>query len=71
MDPQHENQLFFVLMIIQAKTVNAIHSFIHPFFKRAYPWGVPGAAARVGSSKHLYPSQQRIDGLLGCQGETN
>ena len=29
------------------------------------------AAARVGASKHLDPLQQRIDALLGCQGETN
>ena len=37
----------------------------------ASPWGVAGAAARVGASKHLDPLQQRIDALVGCQGETN
>ena len=33
--------------------------------------GGRGAAVRVGASKHLDPLQQRIDALLGCQGETN
>ena len=33
--------------------------------------GVAGAVARVESSKHLDPLQQRTDALLGCQGETN
>ena len=33
--------------------------------------GIAGAAAQVGASKHLDPLQQRIDALLGCQGETN
>ena len=44
---------------------------INQFSGLAYPWGVAGAAARVGSSKHLDPLQQRINALLGCQGETN
>ena len=35
---------------------------INQFSGPAYPWGVAGAAARVGSSKHLDPLQQRI----GC-----
>ena len=43
---------------------------IHSFSGLAYPWGVPGAAAKVGASKHLDPLQQTIDALLGCQGET-
>ena len=46
---------------------NQINQFSGP----AYPWGVAGAAAQVGASKHLDPLQQRIDVLLGCQGETN
>ena len=46
---------------------NSINQFSGP----AYPWGVAGAAAQVGASKHLDPLQQRIDALLGCQGETN
>ena len=41
------------------------------FSRPAYPWGVAGAAAQVGASKHLDPLRQRIDALLGCQGETN
>ena len=44
---------------------------INQFFGPAYPWGFAGAAARVGSSKHLNPLQQRTDALQGCQGETN
>ena len=44
---------------------------INQFSGPAYPWGVAGAAAQVGASKHLNPLQQRIDALLGCQGETN
>ena len=44
---------------------------INQFSGPAYPWGVAGAAAQVGASKHLDPLQQRIDALLGCQGETN
>ena len=44
---------------------------INQFSGPAYPWGVAGAAARVGASKHLDPLQQRIDALLECQGETN
>ena len=44
---------------------------INQFSGPAYPWGVAGAAAPVGSSKHLNPLQQTIDALLGCQGETN
>ena len=48
-----------------------INQSINQFSGPAYPWGVAGAAARVGASKHLDPLQQRIDALLGCQGETN
>ena len=48
-------------------TIQSINQFSGP----AYPWGVAGAAAQVGASKHLDPLQQRIDALLGCQGETN
>ena len=44
---------------------------INQFSGPAYPWGVAGAAARVGASKHLDPLRQRIDALLGCLGETN
>ena len=44
---------------------------INQFSGHAYSWGVAGAAARVSASKHLDPLQQRIDALLGCQGETN
>ena len=33
--------------------------------------GVAGAAARVGATKHLDPLRQRVDALVGCQGETN
>ena len=44
---------------------------INQFSGPAYPWGVAGAAAQVGASKHLDPLQQRIDAVLGCQGETN
>ena len=51
------------------KTV--LHQSINQFSGPAYPWGVAGAAAQVGASKHLDPLQQRIDVLLGCQGETN
>ena len=47
------------------------HQSINQFSGPAYPWGVAGAAARVGASKHVDPLQQRIDALLGCQGETN
>ena len=49
----------------------ASHSKINQFSGPAYPWGIAGAAARVGASKHLDPLQQRTDALLGCQGETN
>ena len=49
------------------RTLQSINQFSGP----AYPWGVAGAAAQVGASKHLDPLQQRIDALLGCQGETN
>ena len=48
-------------------TSNPTNQFSGP----AYPWGVAGAAARVGASKHLDPLRKRIDALLGCQGETN
>ena len=51
--------------------VAKINQSINQFSGPAYPWGVAGAAARVGASKHLDPLQQRIDALLGCQGETN
>ena len=51
----------------QTKANQSINQFSGP----AYPWGVAGAAAQVGASKHLDPLQQRIDALLGCQGETN
>ena len=44
---------------------------INQLSRPAHPLGVAGAAARVGSSKHLHPVQQRIDALLGYQGETN
>ena len=44
---------------------------INQFSGPAYPWEVAGAAVRVGASTHLDPLQQRIDALLGCQGETN
>ena len=47
------------------------HQSINQFSGPAYPWGVAGAAAQVGASKHLDPLQQRTDALLGCQGETN
>ena len=49
------------------QNIQSINQFSGP----AYPWGVAGAAAQVGASKHLDPLQQRIDALLGCQGETN
>ena len=52
-------------------TINNSTPFIHSFFRPAYPWGAAGAAARVGAYKHLNPLQQRIDAVLGCQGETN
>ena len=48
-----------------------LNQSINQFSGPAYPWGVAGAAAQVGASKHLDPLQQRIDALLGCQGETN
>ena len=44
---------------------------INQFSGPAYPWGVAGAAAQVGASKHLDPLQQRIDALLGRKGKTN
>ena len=53
--------------IFSLSTSQSINQFSGP----AYPWGVAGAAAQVGASKHLDPLQQRIDVLLGCQGETN
>ena len=37
---------------------------INQFSGPAYPWGVAGAAAQVGASKHLDPLQQRIDGTF-------
>ena len=46
-------------------------SKINQFSGHAYPWGVAGAAARVGTSKHLDPLPQRTYALLQCQGETN
>ena len=57
------------LCILQcnAEKVNKLTNFSRP----ACPLGVAGTAARVGASKHLDPLQQRIDALLGCQGETN
>ena len=54
-----------------AAILQSINQSINQFSGPAYPWGVTGAAARVGASKHLDPLQQRIDALLGCQGETN
>ena len=45
------------------KKVDEIKS-INQFSGPAYPWGVAGAAAQVGASKHLDPLQQRIDALL-------
>ena len=54
-------------IIVLKENVQSINQFSGP----AYPWGVAGAAAQVGASKHLDPLQQRIDALLGCQGETN
>ena len=51
--------------------VNDTFVIYHPFFTPAYPWGVAGAAAQVGASKHLDPPQQTIDAVLRCQGETN
>ena len=30
-----------------------------------------GAATRVGASRHFDPLRQRVDALVGCQGETN
>ena len=49
-----------------------LHQYkINQFSGPAYPWGVARAAARVRSSKHLDPLQQRTDALLRCQGETN
>ena len=53
------------------KQPNLLLQSINQFSGPAYPWGVAGAAARVGASKHLDPLQQRIDALLECQGETN
>ena len=55
------------LVDMRTTKVKSINQFSGP----AYPWGVAGAAAQVGASKHLDPLQQRIDALLGCQGETN
>ena len=55
--------------IFQAE--NLVFLSINQFSGPAYPRGVAGAAAQVGSSMHLDPLQQRIDALLGCQGETN
>ena len=52
---------------LSAGQLQSINQFSGP----AYPWGVAGAAAQVGASKHLDPLQHRIDALLGCQGETN
>ena len=42
---------------------------MNQFSGPAYPWGVAGAAAQVGASKNLDSLQQRVDALLGCQGE--
>ena len=41
------------------------------FLRPAYPWGVAGAAARVGPSKHLNPVLQGVDALVEFQGKTN
>ena len=38
--------------------------------RRAFPWGVAGAAALVGASKHLDPLPRKVDALEGCLGET-
>ena len=60
-----------VVFAIAEAAVVCINQSINQFSGPAYPWGVAGAAAQVGASKHLDPLQQRIDALLGCQGETN
>ena len=44
-------------------------AFIHSFSRPAYPWGVAGAAAPVGASKHLDPLQQRINQWFPTGGE--
>ena len=49
----------------------AFNQSINQFFGPAYFWGVAGAAAQIGVSKHLDSLQQRIDALLGCQSKTN
>ena len=37
----------------------------------AHLWGVARSAVRVGGSKHLDPQRQRVDAVVGCQGDTN
>ena len=77
-------EIFNIRMVATASNFRTLNHFmIEPYFfiiykiylltfsRPAYPWGVAGAAARVGASKHLDPLQQRIDALLGCQGETD
>ena len=64
-----KNEKFFNSSNEQPKIIG--NQSINQFSGPAYPWGVAGAAAQVGASKHLDPLQQRIDALLGCQGETN
>ena len=56
---------------VQSKHIDYYSPKINQFSGPAYPWGVAGAEAQVGASKHLDPLQQRVDALLGCQGETN
>ena len=57
----------FILQFVHIVTRN--EPSINQLFGPPYPWGVAGAAARVGASKHLDPLRQRTDALLGCQGE--
>ena len=76
-------EIFNIRMVATANNFRTLNHFmIEPYFfhylqnlltfsRPAYRWGVAGAAARVGASKHLDPLQQRIDALLGCQGETD
>ena len=35
--------------------------------RHAYPWGVVGAAARVGVSKHLDPLLGRVDAVVNAK----
>ena len=68
----NENRLNAMIeMNLCLKIIKKFNQSINQFSGPAYPWGVAGAAAQVGTSKHLDPLQQRIDALLGCQGETN